>query len=128
MKEKVKLPTKLTPEVCKECGKEYPGRKNSLYCFDCVATVTRRQRAAYQKKQQMKKRLHDPSNPIDRSVIARMGGNARAGKYMEGMSSIAYEPPPVVCPECGSYKTAQAYGTRYDCLECLYSFDYQEGL
>ncbi len=41
-------------------------------------------------------------DPIIRKKVARLGGIARAGKYQQGKSSIGYEPPPVICPECGS--------------------------
>ena len=115
-------------KICHNCQKEYPARKNSLYCLACADDAPKRAQREYQKRRQLEKRIHDPSDPVERSLVARKGGIARAGKYMEGMSSITYEPPPVVCPECGSFRTVQAYGERYDCLECLYSFDYQEGL
>ena len=115
-------------KICKECRKEYVVRRNSLYCIPCSDKVRGRAYIEYLKRRKERLKTQDITDPGVRSKIARLGGIARAGKYQEGMSSITYEPPPVVCPECGSFRTVQAYGERYDCLECLYSFDYQEGL
>jgi ribosomal protein S27AE len=124
MKTHATIPIKL----CFHCNHSYLARKNSKYCLPCSDLVLDNAKKAYQKRRNALKKKYDISHPGVRSAIARRGGIARAAKYREGMSSISYETPPVACPECGSTATNHAYDDRYDCVECLYSFNYKEGV